>query len=182
MSRLSFPGRILSLALLMLAVAGPAAAQMAQAPFGEKVGAITYYNRAAPFVATAGLLAEGGVAEARALGFKTIVDLRGPQEGIAEEEAAARAAGLGYLNIPVTTKAPTPEQLAAFAAAVEDSANWPVLMHCVSANRAGAMWALYRASKGVPPEVAIEEGRAQGLKPSREAAVRAQLGLPPLQN
>ncbi len=44
------------------------------------------------------------------------------------------------------------------------------------------MWALYRAANGVPGEIAIQEGRTVGLKPSREVAVREQLGLPPLAN
>jgi protein tyrosine/serine phosphatase len=59
---------------------------------------------------------------------------------------------------------------------VENAANLPVLVHCHSANRVGAMWALYRASKGVPPAVAVEEGRTAGLK-SREKAVREKLGV-----
>jgi hypothetical protein len=42
------------------------------------------------------------------------------------------------------------------------------------------MWALYRASRGVPAAIAIQEGRAAGLKPSREGRVRELLGLPPL--
>jgi hypothetical protein len=42
------------------------------------------------------------------------------------------------------------------------------------------MWALYRAANGVPPRLAVQEGRTVGLKPSREGAVRKQLGLPPL--
>jgi hypothetical protein len=42
----------------------------------------------------------------------------------------------------------------------------------------GAIWALYRAAQGVPPAIAVQEGRTIGLKPGREAAVREQLGLP----
>ena len=171
------------LALFALVAATPALAGPAQAPFGDRVSAaIVNYDRASPVIATAGLLKGNAVAEAKALGFKTILDLRGPDEGIAVERAAAEAAGIAYLNIPVTTKAPTESQIPAFAEIVEDPANWPVLVHCVSANRAGAIWALYRAYRGVPPEVAVEEGRAAGLRTSREAAVRAQLGLTALQN
>jgi uncharacterized protein (TIGR01244 family) len=173
----------LLLVFIVLAAARPGLAETLQAPFGDKVGlAVVNYDRASPNVATAGLLKAGAIGELRALGFKTVIDLRGPEEGIAEERAAVGAAGLTYINIPVTAKAPAPDQIAPFAAAIENPANWPVLVHCVSANRVGAMWALYRAARGVPPEVAIEEGRAQGLKPSREAAVRRQLGLAPLQN
>ena len=70
--------------------------------------------------------------------------------------------------------------MAEFAKIVEDPANYPILLHCESSNRVGAMWALYRASKGVPNEIAIEEGRQVGLKTSREPAVREMLGMEPL--
>ena len=56
-------------------------ADAAEAPFGGAVSPIIInYNRAAPYVGTAGLLGEGGVAEAAQLGFKTIIDLRSPAE------------------------------------------------------------------------------------------------------
>ena len=162
---------------LAAAVAGPAVAQDApQAPFGDKVSAaFVNYNRAFPTIATAGLLKAGAVAEAKRLGFKTVVDLRGPEEeGVAAEREAVAAAGLDYVSIPVTTRAPTMAQVAEFASIADDATRHPILLHCVSANRAGGMWALYRASEGVPVEVAIEEGRTNGLT-SREPAVRARL-------
>lgn len=169
---------VLSSALLLL---GTLAAGAKEAPFGDRVGAAAVnYNRATPNIATAGKLGDGGIATLKALGFKTILDLRGPDEGIDKERADVAAAGLRYVNIPVTTKAPAADQIAPFAAVIEDPLNWPVLVHCVSANRVGAMWALYRAAQGVPGEVAVEEGRAIGLKTSREKAVRLQLSLPPL--
>jgi len=170
----------LSLAILITATGTLSAADV-QAPFGDKVSAaLMNYNRASPMIGSAGVLGEGGVAEAKALGFTAILDLRSPEEGTAEEAAAAGSAGIGYYNIPVATKSPTDDQVAAFASIVEDARNLPILVHCESANRVGAMWALYRAGKGVPAEIAVEEGRTLGLKPSREVAVRERLGLPPL--
>ena len=151
------------------------------APFGDKVSAaITYYGRASPMIGTAGLLLEGGVMEAKRLGFKTILSLLTADEGVETERGKAKAAGIKFLNIPVSTRAPTDEQVREFARIIDDPANLPILVHCVTANRVGAMWALYRASRGVPAMTAVEEGRAIGLTPSREKAVRARLGLPPL--
>jgi uncharacterized protein (TIGR01244 family) len=159
----------------------PGVASSAEVPFGDKVGAsVVNYDRTTPFIATAGLLQEGAVAELKALGFTAILDLRGPEEGTAAERAAVEAAGLKYFNIPVTDRAPTDEQVRQFAVLAEDPANYPLMVHCVSANRSGAIWTLYRVSRGVPFEIAIEEGRTAGLKPSREQAVRARLGQPPL--
>jgi uncharacterized protein (TIGR01244 family) len=168
-------------AALTLNLAAAALAAAPEAPFGDKVSAaITNYNRATPFVGTSGRYGATAVAEVKELGFTTIVELRGPdEEGVAANAAAAKAAGLRYIAIPVTEKAPTEAQVQAFAQAVEDSANYPILVNCHSANRVGAMWALYRAQAGVPAEIAVEEGRTAGLT-SREPAVRARLGLPPL--
>ena len=157
-----------------------AAGNAAEAPFGDKVSAaLLNYNRATPFVGTTGRYDPAAVAEIKALGFVTTIDLRAPtEEGAPEVAKAVQAAGLKYFNIPVTTSAPTDDQVKEFARLVEDPANYPILVNCVSANRVGAMWALYRASAGVPVEIAIEEGRTTGLKPSREKTVRERLGAP----
>lgn len=165
---------------LMMGLAFPAMADPVQAPFGDKVSAnITYYSRATPFIGTAGVLKPGAVGELKALGFKAVLDLRAAKEGIAKNRTAIEGAGLVFFNIPVVTRAPTLAQVAQFAAIVEDKSTYPLLVYCKSANRVGAMWALYRHSKGVPLEVAIEEGRTLGLKKSREGAVRKLLGALP---
>ncbi len=166
---------------IALGLTAPTLAGSPEAPFGDKVSdAILNYNRATPNIATAGRYGPIAVAEVKALGFVTIVDLRGPEEeGVAANVAVAKAVGLKHFSIPVTTKAPRDAQVSQFAAIVEDRDNHPILVNCVSANRVGAMWALYRAQAGVSAEVAVEEGRTAGLK-SREAAVRERLGLPAL--
>lgn len=175
--------RAIGLAVVLAGIVTlPALAAPPQVPFGDKVSAtVVNYNRTTPFVATAGSLKEGAVAELRTLGFTAIIDLRTPEERTSVEQVAVEAAGMKYFNIPVASRAPTDEQVRQFAALVEESSNYPVLVHCVSANRSGAMWTLYRVSKGIPFAIAIEEGRTVGLKPSRENAVRARLGQPPLE-
>lgn len=166
---------------MLCMLASPALAQSTgrEAPFGDQAGAYAVnYTRLKPQIATAGLLKDGAVARLKALGFAAMIDLRGPDEGTAVERKAAEQAGLRYYNIPVAHGAPTEAQIAEFARIVEDANNAPVLIHCVSANRVGAMWALYRAKKGVPTAIALEEGRTAGLKPDREAGVRQLLGEP----
>ena len=74
-----------------------------EVPFGDKVGpAVTKYNRLRPTIATAGPLKDSAISELKSLGFATILDLRGPDEGTDVEKVAVEAAGLRYLNIPVT--------------------------------------------------------------------------------
>lgn len=152
-----------------------------QAVYGNEMpNIVKNYLRATPYIGTGGLIDPSGMGILKTMGFKTIVNLNTAEEGATEEATLAKASGLEYINLAVPTKAPTAEQVAEFAKIADNPENYPILMHCESSNRVGAMWALYRASKGVPAEIAVEEGRAVGLKTSREAAVREQLGLPPL--
>ncbi|MFO1098253.1 MAG: sulfur transferase domain-containing protein [Xanthobacteraceae bacterium] len=156
----------------------PALAQAAvrEAPFGDRAGPLAVnYTRLKPHVATAGLLRDGAIPVLKALGFATIVDLRSPAEGAGAEQQAAAAAGLRYVNIPVTGGVPTDAQVAEFARIVEDPNNAPLLVHCASANRVGAMWTLYRVRQGIPLAIALEEGRTAGLRPDREAELRKRL-------
>jgi uncharacterized protein (TIGR01244 family) len=171
------------------AIVGPAsnpydvAAKHKQAPYGDAMPAIVKnYLRAAPFVGTGGIVDPKGYAELKKLGFKTIVNLNTAKEGAEAEGKGIKAAGLDYVGIPVSTEAPDANEVAAFSKYVNDPKYYPILVHCESANRVGAMWALYRAENGVPPEIAVQEGRTVGLKPSREGAVREILKLPPMGN
>lgn len=153
-----------------------------EAAFGDAVdGRIPNYTRVAPFVATSALVKPEDYGYVASLGFRTVINLRTKEEGADREVEAAKAAGLKVVWVPVAGKAPEWNEVEQAAAAIDDPANYPILLLCHSANRAGAMWALYRASRGVPPGIAIQEGRAAGLKPSREARVREMLGMPPLQ-
>jgi uncharacterized protein (TIGR01244 family) len=168
-----------------LTIAGGAAGlaqSVAQVPSRERVSpSITYYTPVTPQVATAGLLQGGALAELKSLGFAMVVDLRGPEEGTALEQRAAAIVGLRYINIPVTTEIPSDAQIVEFARLVENAGNYPVIVHCASANRVGAMWTLYRVARGVPVATAIGEGRTIGLS-TRESAVRQRLARPPFSN
>ncbi|MFE8072931.1 sulfur transferase domain-containing protein [Marinobacteraceae bacterium S3BR75-40.1] len=148
------------------------------APYGDAMPAIVdNYNRPAPYIASGGLIKEGALPQLKELGFKTVVTLMTEEEGAGEEEKAAHGAGINYYKLGVSTKAPTWEQVEAFTRIASSPENYPILVHCHSANRVGAMWALYRFHLGVPAELALEEGRAAGLKTSREGAVKEMMGL-----
>lgn len=152
-----------------------------QAAYGDAMpNIVKNYLRAAPYVGTGGIVDAKSFAKLGELGFKTVINLNTAEEGATHEGETARAASLTYISIPVATRAPSPAQVVEFSEYVNDPKYYPILVHCISANRVGAMWALYRAANGVPPGIAVQEGRTVGLKPSRESAVRKQLNLPPL--
>ncbi|HEY6940685.1 MAG TPA: sulfur transferase domain-containing protein [Dokdonella sp.] len=112
-----------------------------------------------------------------AAGGGVVIDLRGPDEARGYDEAAlARQLGLRYVNVPVEGAADlTPANAQALHAALA-AAGGPVLLHCASGNRAGALLALEAARyEGLDADAALALGRSAGMK-SLEPAVRDRLG------
>lgn len=141
-------------------------------PFAHQIIPVQNYSRATEQIAISGLISDGGVQALAAHGFKTVIDLRTSTEGTADEKALVDLAGMNYINVPMTVAGISEEQLATFTKAIEN-AETPVLIHCGSGNRAGAMWASYQIKKGVDPEVALAAGRKAGMRPPMEEKVRA---------
>jgi uncharacterized protein (TIGR01244 family) len=103
------------------------------------------------------------VARAKAQGVGLIIDNRpdgedpaAPQS--ADIEAAAKAAGIAFVHIPVVGGA-TPEQVAAMRAAI-DAADGKVLAYCRSGTRSINTWALGQDEKG--RDALVELGAAAG--------------------
>ena len=97
-------------------------------------------------------------ADLKNFGIKTVIDLR--QDSVKEAAGSARAAGLQYINIPLSTKrAATDEQTEYFLKLVNDRENWPVFVHCKGGrHRTGEMTAIYRITQdGWSAEQAYEE-------------------------
>lgn len=115
------------------------------------------------------------VDEAKAQGIVLIVNNRPEGESDdqtpgAEIEAAARAAGLDYLAIPVTHAGFSQAQVTAMAEALA-GASGPVLAYCRSGTRSTLLWALAEASRGGNP-AAIAASAANGgydISPVRAA-------------
>lgn len=83
------------------------------------------------------------------------------QPSSAQIEAAARAAGLGYVHVPVRG-GPTPDQVEAVRRAVE-SAEGPVLAFCRSGTRSIVTWSLGQAASGAADrDTLVRQGAAAG--------------------
>ena len=115
---------------------------------------------------------------ARAMGIALIVNNR--PEGESEDqapgseiEAAARAAGIDYVAIPVTHSGFSEPQVRAMADALE-RAGGPVLAYCRSGTRSTLLWALAEASKGADPATLAGAAAAAGYDIS---PVRALLDM-----
>jgi len=94
--------------------------------------------------------------EAKGLGVVLVINNRPEGESDdqtpgAQIEAAARAAGIGYLAIPVTPAGFAEAQVTAMARALANAAG-PVLAYCRSGTRSTLLWALAEASRGRDPE------------------------------
>ena len=115
-------------------------------------------------VSVYGQLAPEEVAEAAGEGFALIVNNRpdGEQPGqptTADMEAAARAAGIGYVAIPVDHSGFSEAQVARMAETLAGAAG-PVLAYCRSGTRSTYLWALARARLGDDPATLIEKAAA----------------------
>lgn len=97
-------------------------------------------------------------------GYRTDIDLRRPAEarGFNEPRAAA-AAGLDYVNIPVSLKLLDRATIDRFIRSFA-TAKRPVLVHCASSNRVGALYYAYLVEhEGVAPAEAMQRALKAGL-------------------
>ena len=108
----------------------------------------------------------GGISKLAALGIKTIVNLRGPDDETRAEARAAEAAGLRYFNIPMAgTSKPTNEQMNRALAVINAPENQPVFVHCKrGSDRTGTVIACYRILKdGWTAHAAKQEAAHYGM-------------------
>lgn len=108
-------------------------------------------------------------------GVKTVIDFRKPAEGLEQEQAELAKLGVNYVNIPLGRELAPALAQEKFAQAFAAAKGEKVLLHCRSGNRVGMMWSLYQINNGVNAELAIEQGRAMGMKSGFEKVVRASI-------
>ncbi len=126
-------------------------------------------------------LTTGGQPDAASLealaasGFTTVIDLRGPTEDRGfDEQAAVEELGMSYVSLPVDGANGVTFENAAVLNRFLSEAEGPVLLHCGSGNRAGALLTLSEKLNGADDEAAIAVGRAGGLR-GLEPTVRERL-------
>lgn len=171
---------VLILAALLAADAPAPAPAAAPAPAPAPVRAAAFASPA-PGIRSGGRLTADDVARLAAEGTRHVVDLSLDTETPDFDEAAVvRAAGMRYDALPVAGAAGLDRMtVEAFDRLLQGSER-PVVVHCASGNRVGALAALRAAwIEGRPAEEAIAEGRRWGLK-GLEGAVRERLAADPV--
>jgi tyrosine-protein phosphatase SIW14 len=158
----------LALSLILSAFPGSAAAADKAGPASAATGSTTSaalaniridnFGQVNPKYYRGGQPQGRDFADLATVGVKMVIDLA--EEGDPAEEANAKAAGMRFTRIPMTThKAPGQDTIARFLALVDDPANQPVYVHCMGGrHRTGVMTAVYRMTdEGWTPAQACNE-------------------------
>ncbi|HET7453383.1 MAG TPA: sulfur transferase domain-containing protein [Thermoanaerobaculia bacterium] len=105
------------------------------------------------------------LAIARELGIRTIISLRFKDEIGWDEEAAVRSLEMRYVNSAFRTPEELTDALLDALRKQLNEADGPVLLHCATGNRVGAVWMAHRIlDSGLSDPDALQEAETVGLK------------------
>lgn len=114
-----------------------------------------------------------------AAGYVAVIDLRGVGEdrGL-DEPAVAERFGLEYISLPIPSAVAVTFENADKLDRLLARIDGPVLVHCASGNRVGALLALRESRSGADDEQAVAYGRQAGLT-RLESVIRQRLADKP---
>jgi uncharacterized protein (TIGR01244 family) len=154
-------------ALVAAALIASAAILGAQQITKDEVPGIRNLSRLETTVACAGATEIEAIPNVKKMGFASMINLRQASEpgaNVPQSEAAAKAAGLKYVHIPMDASAPDPTVADRFLDVIKQPGNQPAYIHCASANRAAAMWFIKRVQVDRwESDRAMKEAEALGL-------------------
>lgn len=145
--------------LFVLALAIPAFA-------GSSAPGIKNFHQVDEHVYRGGQPTDAGFQYLAKIGVKTVVDLRETDDRATQEESAVTAAGMKYVNVPMTgLTPPTDAEIAKILGILEDGATGPVFVHCKrGADRTGAVIGAYRIDHDHWDNAkALQEAKAIGM-------------------
>ncbi|MCH8301866.1 MAG: tyrosine-protein phosphatase [Proteobacteria bacterium] len=110
------------------------------------------------------------------LGFSAVVDLRAADEerGFDEQKAIERL-GMEYVLLPIASADDITFDKAAVLDQILADNQGPVLIHCASGNRVGALFALREILLGASNDEALALGKTAGMT-RLESVVRERIG------
>ena len=136
------------------------AEQAAKAPEVEILNA----KQPLPNVLSGGQPTPDQLAEAAAAGYKTVISLRRDGEIDWDEKGKVEELGMQFIHMPIGSEDLDAEHAAALAEALAKEEDQPILLHCGSGNRIGALIALNAYHhEGKDLEAALEAGREAGM-------------------
>lgn len=102
------------------------------------------------------------------LGVRTIIDLQEPGDRANSEQHIVTAAGMKYVNVPMTgLTPPSQDEITKILDILEDSSNGPVFVHCHrGADRTGAVIAAYHIDHDAWDNArALSDAKAHSMSP-----------------
>ena len=118
-------------------------------------------------------------AEFKKRGVKSVLNVRMKEEQDFDEAKTIKSLGLEYHHIPVAgPDALTDENFDKIRKLLNTKEERPLLFHCASANRVGAVWLAHRVlDGGLTYDAALAEAKTVGLKaPALEAKAKEYIG------
>jgi uncharacterized protein (TIGR01244 family) len=101
---------------------------------------------------------------AKNAGFVAVIDLREESEDRGIDEAAeVEALGMSYFSLPVAGADDVTFENSGQLNKMLSEIDGPVLLHCASGNRVGALFALRASQAGASDDDALAAGKAAGL-------------------
>jgi len=137
--------------------------------------ASVWADEAAPSVVSSGQPSPAELEAKAEGGFVTIIDLRTEKEPRGFDEVqVVESLGMRYESLPIANAGDLNEENAERLGNLIDASDGPVLVHCASGNRVGALFAVLRRLEGYSVEESIAYGRNLGMR-SLEPAVLQRL-------
>lgn len=108
-------------------------------------------------------------------GYAAVIDLRtaGEDRGL-DEETIVESLGMDYVSLPIAGRGAINFQNAQILDQILSGYDEPVLVHCGSSNRVGALFALREKLNGAGDDDALAFGKSAGMT-SLESTVKSRM-------
>jgi protein tyrosine/serine phosphatase len=119
-------------------------------------GDLPNFHEVYPYLYRGGEPTEAGMSQLKAKGVGTIIDLRAKTEQEIAEAKIAKQQGFKYINLPMTSEAPTPAQINKVLSTIDDAkkkhmngdTKSAVFVHCAhGSDRTGCLIGIWRVSR-----------------------------------
>jgi uncharacterized protein (TIGR01244 family) len=129
-----------------------------------------------PGITTSGQPSQAALQKIADAGYVTVIDLRGINEDRGyDEKGAVEALGMEYISLPISGAEAITYENASLLNEKLSEIDGPVLLHCSSSNRVGALLSLRERMQGASTEDALNLGIEAGLA-SLRPTVEERLG------
>ncbi len=116
-------------------------------------------------IVTSGQPDEAAFRNIAGAGYTTVIDMRAADEdrGLKDEQRLVESLGMAYVLFPIAGKEDISFEKAAALDEILDGIDGPVLVHCASGNRVGALFALRARNNGASSAEALAVGKTAGM-------------------